>query len=53
VPDAPGYLIPSTDVTTTAGEAPYPDLRMLPTRIMPFEPIVFGDVSRVAVTSVR
>jgi hypothetical protein len=53
VPDAPGYLVPPTEVTTTVGEAPYPDLRMLPTRIMPFEPVVFGDVSLVAVTSVR
>jgi hypothetical protein len=53
VPDAPGYFIPSTEVATTVGEAPYPDLRMLPTRIMPFEPVVFGDVALVAVTSVR
>jgi hypothetical protein len=53
VPDAQGYLVPATDVTATAGEPLYPDLRMLPTRIMPFEPIVFGDVSLVAVTSVR
>jgi hypothetical protein len=53
VPEAPGYLVPPTEVTTTSGEAPYPDLRMLPTRVMPFEPVVFGDVSLVAVTSVR
>jgi hypothetical protein len=53
VPDAPGYLVPPTEVTSTVGEAPYPDLRMLPSRIMPFEPVVFGDVSLVAVTSVR
>jgi hypothetical protein len=53
VPDAQGYLVPSTDVTTTGGEPPYPDLRMLPTRIAPFVPIVFGDVSSVSVTAVR
>jgi hypothetical protein len=53
VPDAQGTLVAAAQVTTTTGEAPYPDLRMLPTRIMPFEPIAFGDVSLVAVTSVR
>jgi hypothetical protein len=47
-----GTLVLATDVTT-GGEPPYPDLRMLPTRIMPFEPIVYGDVSSVIVTSVR
>jgi hypothetical protein len=53
VPDAQGYLVPSTDVIASGGEAPYPDLRMLPTRIMPFEPIVFGNVSFFTVSSVR
>jgi hypothetical protein len=47
-----GTLVLATDVTT-GGEAPYPDLRMLPTLIMPFEPIVYGDVSSVSVVSVR
>jgi hypothetical protein len=45
-------LVPATAPADSDGEAPYPDLRMLPTRIMPFEPIAIGNVSAVAVTSV-
>jgi hypothetical protein len=44
-------VLPATAPADDGGEAPYPDLRMLPTRIMPFEPIAFGNVSAVAVTS--
>jgi hypothetical protein len=46
-------LVPATAAASTGGESPYPDLSMLPTRIMAFQPIVFGDVSRIAVTSTR
>jgi hypothetical protein len=46
-------LVPATASADTGGEAPYPDLRMLPTRIMPFQPIAFGNVSAVGVTSVN
>lgn len=46
--------VPGTEpLIDTGGEAPYPDLRTLPTRIMAFEPIAYGDVSAVNVTSVR
>lgn len=51
--DTPGYLVPSTEVITTAGEAPYPDLRALPTRVLPFQPTAFGDMSVFSVASVR
>ncbi|MET0856203.1 MAG: hypothetical protein ABWY27_05595 [Telluria sp.] len=44
-------LLPPTATGDTGGEPPYPDLSMLPTRIMPFEAKVYGDVSAVAVTS--
>jgi hypothetical protein len=44
-------LLPATAPADSGGEAPYPDLRMLPTRIMPFQPVAFGNVSAVAVTS--
>lgn len=47
-----GYtVIAAAAPTDTGGEAPYPDLRMLPTRTMAFEPVVYGDVADVAVTS--
>jgi hypothetical protein len=46
-------LSDTEQLVNTGGEAPYPDLRMLPTRIMAFEPVVYGDVSSVAVTSVH
>ncbi|MES2759488.1 MAG: hypothetical protein V4693_19115 [Pseudomonadota bacterium] len=45
-------LVPATAPADAGGEPPYPDLRMLPTHIMQFEPVVVGDVSAVAVTSV-
>lgn len=48
-----GTLLPATAPDDTGGEAPYPDLRLLPTLIMPFEPVVVGDVSRVAVTTAQ
>ena len=51
--DAPGYLLPSTSLVTTAGEAPYPDLRALPTRVLPFQATAFGDMSVFSVASVR
>lgn len=46
-------LVPASAAAETGGEAPYPDLRMLPTRITPFQPVAFGNVSAVAVTSVN
>lgn len=46
--DAGYTLIPATPAET-GGEAPYPDLRNLPTRAMPFESVAFGDVAGVAV----
>lgn len=50
-PATGGYtLIPAVAPTDTGGEAPYPDLRNLPTRAMSFEPVVYGDVAGVAVT---
>lgn len=50
-PIAGGYTVtPAAAPTDTGGEAPYPDLRMLPTRTMAFEPVVYGDVAGVAVT---
>jgi len=51
--ESPGYLVASTDVTTTAGEPPYPDLRTLPTRVRPFQTMAFGDMSVFSVASVR
>ncbi|GGE71519.1 hypothetical protein GCM10008020_15150 [Massilia psychrophila] len=51
--DAPGYLVPSTPLVTTAGEAPYPDLRALPTRVLPFQATAFGDMSVFSVALVR
>lgn len=44
-------LVPASAPADTAGEPPYPDLRMLPTHIMQFEPVVVGDVSGVTVTA--
>jgi hypothetical protein len=44
-------LLPPSPATDSSGEAPYPDLSTLPTRIMAFEPVVYGDVSHIAVTS--
>lgn len=50
-PAAGGYtLIPAVAPTDSGGEAPYPDLRNLPTRAMSFEPVAYGDVAGVAVT---
>lgn len=47
-----GYtLIPAAAPADTGGEAPYPDLRNLPTQAMPFEPVAYGDVAGVAVTA--
>ena len=51
--DAQGYLVASTDAIATVGEPPYPDLRALPTRVLPFEPSAFGDVSGFSMASAR
>jgi hypothetical protein len=49
-PAAIGYtVIPAAPLADTGGEAPYPDLRGLPTRAMAFESVAFGDVTGVAV----
>lgn len=49
-PAATGYtVIPAAPLADTGGEAPYPDLRNLPTRAMAFESVAFGDVAGVAV----
>jgi hypothetical protein len=49
-PAAAGHtLIPAAPLADTGGEAPYPDLRNLPTRAMAFESVAFGDVAGVAV----
>ncbi|MDB5935734.1 MAG: hypothetical protein JWQ01_3078 [Massilia sp.] len=42
--------MPATAPIDTGAEPPYPDLRTLPTRITPFQPVVVGDVSGVGVT---
>ena len=52
-PDGQGYLVASTDLITSAGEPPYPDLRTLPTQILPFRPMAFGDMSAFSVASVH
>lgn len=52
-PDGPGYLVASTDMITTAGEPPYPDLRTLPTRVRPFQAMAFGDTSVFNVAPLR
>jgi hypothetical protein len=52
-PDGQGYLVPSTDAIATTGEPPYPDLRGLPTRVLPFQGAAFGDMSAFSVASVR
>lgn len=44
-------VVPAAAPEATGGEPPYPDLRMLPTHIMQFEPVVVGDVSGVTVTA--
>lgn len=50
-PAAGGYtLIAAAAPADTGSEAPYPDLRNLPTRAMAFESVVYGDVGGVAVT---
>ena len=49
----PGPYAPPLSADAAGGEAPYPDLRQLPTRAMPFESVVYGDVASVAVTAVR
>jgi len=51
--ESPGYLVASTDVTATAGEPPYPDLRTLPTRVRPFQTMAFGDTSAFSVAPLR
>lgn len=49
LPATPGYLVQAPAVGVTEEEPPYPDLRGLPTMVMPFEPISYGDVSWVSV----
>ena len=44
---------PAVVTDADGGEPPYPDLRQLPTLILPFEPVAYGDVSSVSVTAVR
>lgn len=51
LPESQGYLVASTEVTTA--EHQYPDLRALPTLVVPFEPVVVGDVSTFAVAPAK
>ncbi|MEO7496903.1 MAG: hypothetical protein ABIT83_25750 [Massilia sp.] len=53
VAEAQGYLVASTEIVVAGGEHQYPDLRMLPTQVIPFEPVVVGDVSAFAVADAR
>ena len=44
-------VLPAAAPTDTGSGPPYPDLRLLPTQVTAFEPVVFGDVAGVGVTS--